>query len=124
MAWTLQHTTVPPSWEKNLSFLQDSPWAKDGAGSEHTSQAWPQKPLATATGHVGQSGPSHGFLCLFPLELLQLADFGGKWPELSILHRVQDYRKDGERFQTRLFGPLDPAMPEAAPPPVFSVRTQ
>lgn len=73
-----------------------------------------------ASGHGEWSGmgmgANQGFLRLFPLELLQLVGFRGKWPELSNPHRVKGYMEDGERFQTRLFGPLDIAMPEAAAP--------
>lgn len=37
-------------------------------------------------------------------------------------HGLRDYMEDGERFQTRLFWPLDPAMPEAVPSGLLSYK--
>lgn len=60
---------------------------------------------------LGHCSPP-GVFSASALEVLKLADFRGKLPELPVLHMVRDYMLDGERFQTELFWPLDSAMPE------------
>lgn len=83
------------------------------------SHAWPKKPVAMVTGQEWACDPNwanHSPPRVFSasaLELLKLVDFREKPPELSALPIVRDYMEDGERFQTELVWPLDPAMPDA-----------
>lgn len=85
------------------------------------SQAWPKKPLATVIAQGWTCDPSwanHRLPRVFSasaLELRKLVDFRNKPPEFSLPYTQPESAWKMERFQTRLFWPLDPAMLEALP---------